>query len=393
MARKATSKKRSHVGRTTNRPVSELLFETYLRANDASYDYEPTVPGKRRKPDYHVRWGDRELIVEVKELHERRPEPPGASWFDPYRGIRKEIHEARKQFREFKEHYCVLVLYNVNDWEFRDWPYVLFGAMLGDAGTQMPFDPDMGELLEDEARSAFLDRGKMVDPKSRIAQNTTFSAIAVLGDVTIPNPEFEREYQSRVARRKAELDRELPTEEILGIRMTLYEHLRPTLGEALQLKLFENPLARKPLPEHVFCGNYDARFGFNHGNGKIERVFVGGQLRNAERVTKSDMASKIERFTREIVRQFGPEQIVLFGSHAYASEEPGSDVDLLVIFAGDGNAADRSLDILKSLNPDFPLDLLTRSAGEVERRMMMGDPFIREILDKGKTLYPRKGVA
>lgn len=390
MVRETACNKRRQGGRTK----SESLFETYLGENNARFDYEPSVSRTSCKPDYHVRWGDRELIVEVKELHERRPEPPGASSFDPYRGIRKEIHEARKQFHDFKEYCCVLVLYNANDWEFRDWPYVLFGAMLGDAGIQMPFNPDIGKLLEDEARPAFLDGGKMVDPKSRRQQNTTFSAIGVLGDVTIPNPEFEREYQIRVAERRAELGVALPVEEILGIRMALYEHCRPTLGEALQLKVFENPLARKPLPEHIFCGNYDARYRFNHGNGKIERVFAGEQLRNAERVSddESDMSSKIERFTCAIVKHFEPEQIVLFGSYAYGSEEPGSDVDILVIFPGDGSSADRSLEIRKRLIPGFPLDLLTRSASEVRRLTRLGDPFMCEILEMGRTLYPHKAI-
>ncbi|MCH8804687.1 MAG: nucleotidyltransferase domain-containing protein [Planctomycetes bacterium] len=235
----------------------------------------------------------------------------------------------------------------------------------------------------------------MVTPNRRLARNKTISAIAVLGAITIPNPEFEQEYESRVILRKSDGTGNLPVEESLGIRIDLYRELRPTLGEALKLRVFDNPLARKPLPTYVLDGEYDARYRFNDSLGKIERVFAGRGLQEAERVTEAefDLSSKIDRFAQAIVERFAPKRIVRFGSYAYGCPESGSDVDLLVILAGDGNAADRSLDILKSLNPDFPLDLLTRSAGEVERRMMMGDPFIREILDKGKTLYPRKGVA
>ncbi|MCH7872110.1 MAG: nucleotidyltransferase domain-containing protein [Planctomycetes bacterium] len=226
-------------------------------------------------------------------------------------------------------------------------------------------------------------------------QNTTISAIAVLGDVTIPNPEFQREYERRVALRSSDREGDLPIAESLGIRIDLYEELRPTLGEALQLKVFENPLARRPLATGVFDGDYDSRYAFNLRSGKIERVAAGQGLLEAERVTEggADISSKIDRFTQALVERFEPERVVLFGSYAYGRPDPGSDVDLLVIFPGDGSAADRSLDIRKRLHPGFPLDLLARSAGEVERRMMMGDPFMREIIEKGKTLYPRTGAA
>ena len=79
---------------------------------------------------------------------------------------------------------------------------------------------------------------------------------------------------------------------------------------------------------------------------------------------------------------------MLFGSHAHDCAQPDSDVDLLVVFPGDGSAAYRSLEIRKRLNCRFPLELLTRSAGEVDHRLKLGDPFMREILEEGKTLYP-----
>jgi predicted nucleotidyltransferase len=129
--------------------------------------------------------------------------------------------------------------------------------------------------------------------------------------------------------------------------------------------------------------------------GRIERVFAGQELKEAERATEagSDISSRIDRFTQAVVERFSPARVVLFGSYAYGCPESGSDVDILVIFPGDGSAADRSLEIRKRLNPDFPLDLLARSAGEVKRRIELGDPFIQEVLDKGKTLYSRKVVA
>jgi predicted nucleotidyltransferase len=380
----------------SNKTESELLFEKYLKEQaEVCFEYEPSIPGKKRKPDYHVRWSDHKVIVEVKELHARRALPTGAASFDPYGHIRKAIEKAREKFREYKEHCCVLLIHNVDDWEFRDSPDVVLGAMLGDFGMRIPFDPKRGELLADGAHSAFLERGKMVAPKSREPQNRTISAIVILSDFTIPNPEFKQEYERRVEQRRREIKGDLPVEESVRIRMDLYKDLRPTLGQALQLKVFENPLASIELEEAVFKGDYDARYRFNNRLGKIERTFAGQRLWEAEQVTEaeSDISSRIDRFTQGIVDSFSPERIVLFGSYAYGCPESGSDVDILVIFPGDGSAADRSLEIRQRLNPDFPLDLLARSAGEVERRIELGDPFMQEVLGKGKTLYSRKVVA
>jgi len=40
---------------------------------------------------------------------------------------------------------------------------------------------------------------------------------------------------------------------------------------------------------------------------------------------------QIEEFGRRIGEQFKPERVILFGSYAYGTPTPDSDVDLLVI--------------------------------------------------------------
>jgi hypothetical protein len=202
-----------------------------------------------------------------------------------------------------------------------------------------------------------------------------------LSDFSIPNPAFEKEYQNRIGARKRELSRELTTVEHLEIRTALYAEMPVVLGHCPRVTLFENPFARRTLPQGVFEGPYDARHRFNLKLGMIERVFGGKGLVDAEQLSQNgrDIAQKIEAFQQAVTEHFAPERIVLFGSHAY--------VDLLVIFPGNGSAADRSLEIRKKLIPDFPLDLITRSTGEIEDRLKLGDSFLREILSHGKTLY------
>ena len=99
--------------------------------------------------------------------------------------------------------------------------------------------------------------------------------------------------------------------------------------------------------------------------------------------------SKILELSGQIVREFDPERIVLFGSYAAGTERPDSDVDLLVILSFEGSGFRKSLEILNRVSPAFSVDLLARRPDDTERRYAEGDPLIREALDRGRVLYER----
>ena len=88
-----------------------------------------------------------------------------------------------------------------------------------------------------------------------------------------------------------------------------------------------------------------------------------------------------------IAREFHPDRIVLFGSHAHGTAGEDSDVDLLVIMPFEGKAVAKSVEIRLKVRPGFPLDLLVRTPEKVRERLAMGDGFMREILETGKVLY------
>jgi uncharacterized protein len=96
----------------------------------------------------------------------------------------------------------------------------------------------------------------------------------------------------------------------------------------------------------------------------------------------------IQRYAESIVREFQPEKIILFGSHAYGQPTEDSDVDLMVVMPFRGSALDQAFRIRDRLaHPGFPMDLLVRSPREIGKRQAMGDFFIREIMDRGTLLY------
>lgn len=97
--------------------------------------------------------------------------------------------------------------------------------------------------------------------------------------------------------------------------------------------------------------------------------------------------SKIKKFSRQIGEQFHAERVILFGSYAQGKPTADSDVDLLVIGPFKGRSVDKSVEIRMKLRPQFPLDMLIRTAEKVHQRITMGDCFMREILEKGKVLY------
>jgi predicted nucleotidyltransferase len=96
---------------------------------------------------------------------------------------------------------------------------------------------------------------------------------------------------------------------------------------------------------------------------------------------------RIKSLSEQIAEEFRPERIILFGSYAYGEPTEDSDVDLLVIMPFAGKAVYKATEIRSKIEPRFPLDLIVRTAEQVEQRVAMDDWFMREIVEKGTTLY------
>jgi predicted nucleotidyltransferase len=97
--------------------------------------------------------------------------------------------------------------------------------------------------------------------------------------------------------------------------------------------------------------------------------------------------------TRRIVEKFQPYKVVLFGSYAYGTPDPDSDVDLLVVMDSDEPMAQRIRRVTEVAKVRFlPMDIIVRTPDEMAQRLVMGDFFLAEILDKGKVLYRRESI-
>ena len=98
-------------------------------------------------------------------------------------------------------------------------------------------------------------------------------------------------------------------------------------------------------------------------------------------------SEQILALTQQIVTQFHPRQVILFGSFAYGHPTADSDVDLLVVLDRESVSLHDTAMISQAVDHPFPLDIVVQSAARWEANLREGASFAREISEKGKILY------
>jgi len=97
----------------------------------------------------------------------------------------------------------------------------------------------------------------------------------------------------------------------------------------------------------------------------------------------------IGEVVRQIVQGFQPQQVILFGSYGCGQPRPESDVDILVVMDTVLRETEQAVRICQAIEYHFGLDLIVRTPETLDRRLALGDPFLREIMSKGQVLYER----
>ncbi len=97
---------------------------------------------------------------------------------------------------------------------------------------------------------------------------------------------------------------------------------------------------------------------------------------------------EIQATCDDIVREFAPLQVILFGSYAYGVPTEESDVDLLVVMdIPKSEFLNKAIEIRQHISYCFGLDLLVHSPEEIAYRVSYNDWFLREITEKGEVLH------
>ncbi len=102
----------------------------------------------------------------------------------------------------------------------------------------------------------------------------------------------------------------------------------------------------------------------------------------------------LDQITQRLVSALNPEQIILFGSHAYGEPNEDSDIDLLVIISQSNEPryrrARKAYQALRGMG--IPKDLLVMTREEVRRKAAVPSSLVSQALRQGKVLYGQATV-
>ena len=103
---------------------------------------------------------------------------------------------------------------------------------------------------------------------------------------------------------------------------------------------------------------------------------------------------EIQATCDDIVREFAPLQVILFGSYAYGTPTEESDVDLLVVMdIPKSEFTRKAIEIRQRIPYRFGMDLLVRSPEVIAYRVSYNDWFSVRSLKKGSCSTDRKPIA
>ena len=107
-------------------------------------------------------------------------------------------------------------------------------------------------------------------------------------------------------------------------------------------------------------------------------------------MTKRELQKAIDRMVQRIVKEFHPEQVILFGSHARGTAGPDSDVDLLVVMPVSGSRREKAVEIGVALyGLGVAKDIVVTTPEDFEWRKEIPGTIERPAALEGKVLYAR----
>ncbi len=111
---------------------------------------------------------------------------------------------------------------------------------------------------------------------------------------------------------------------------------------------------------------------------------------------KKGIIRKLHKCSEKISEEMGIDKVILFGSYIRKDMTKDSDIDMLVI----GRKKDRDIRtkiaiMFHKAIPKRPMDVLLKTKEDIDKRLGIGDSFVKNIIEKGVIIYEKdhKGVA
>ncbi len=105
-------------------------------------------------------------------------------------------------------------------------------------------------------------------------------------------------------------------------------------------------------------------------------------------VSKSQFDEEMHNVVDQLIRLYKPQKVILFGSLAEGHIHQGTDIDLFIIKS---DVPELGVDRIRQLDSlikySLATDFIVYRPQELDQRLKLGDPFIKNIIDTGKVLY------
>jgi len=111
------------------------------------------------------------------------------------------------------------------------------------------------------------------------------------------------------------------------------------------------------------------------------------KLRRVNIERSGEVFRKINDYTNEVVKRLRPHLIILFGSFATGDINEGSDIDILVVADFKENFLDRIRTLMDMNTFKIPIEPVGYTPEEFQEMKEKKNPFILEVMEKGKVLY------
>ncbi|OGU71976.1 MAG: hypothetical protein A2V93_05910 [Ignavibacteria bacterium RBG_16_34_14] len=92
----------------------------------------------------------------------------------------------------------------------------------------------------------------------------------------------------------------------------------------------------------------------------------------------------------QIIKNYDPEKVILFGSRVKSNSKEDSDYDFLIIKDTKTRRLNRREEALEGIYLKVPIDLLILTPEEIEYLKKMKSEFLKEILDEGVVVYEKR---
>lgn len=104
-------------------------------------------------------------------------------------------------------------------------------------------------------------------------------------------------------------------------------------------------------------------------------------------MTHSQVQAQIDSIKTQLIKKYKPDKIILFGSGATGEMTEDSDLDFFIIKDDKKDPYQRMVEVSKLIDRDVAVDFIIYTPGEFTKRLQLGDPFMKMIMEEGRVLY------